>query len=82
MVVKVVVSTTIRHNECMTDYDSWLEQPYQDQYAWDELCEEYCESDQHEEDFAEWLMENEGKTKEEWQDSYAFQDCVERWAGR
>jgi hypothetical protein len=66
------------------DYDSWLEQPYQDQYAWDELCEEYDESDQYADDLADWLADpdNEGKTQEDWYDSYDYQSSVERWAGR
>jgi hypothetical protein len=64
------------------DYDSWLEQPYQDQYAWDELCEEYEASRSCEDDFAEWLAEpeNEGKTMDDWRDSYNYQACVETWA--
>jgi hypothetical protein len=78
MVVKVVVSTITSHNGCMTDYDSWLEQPYQDQYAWDDLCEQYEGTDQHKEDLAEWLAENPDMKAEDFWDY--CEDFVRRWA--
>jgi hypothetical protein len=64
------------------DYDAWLEQPYQEQYEWDELCERYEESGSYEDDLAEWLAdpENEGLTEEDWRDSSNFASCVECWA--
>lgn len=45
----------------MTNYDAWLEKPYQDRYAKDaayEAFEEYCEEmglDPEQEDFEQWL---------------------------
>lgn len=62
-------------------YDQWLEQPYQDQYAYEEAWEravEQYEGDCYQEDLDIWLSENEGKTEADFRDSNEYERIIER----
>lgn len=64
-----------------TDYDAWLEAPYQEQYAneeaWERAVEEY-EEDSYQEDLDIWLSENEGKTETDFRNSAQYERTIER----
>lgn len=62
-------------------YDQWLEQPYQDQYDYEEAwerAEEQYEGDCYQEDLDIWLSENEGKTEADYRDSAEYERIIER----
>lgn len=68
------------------DYDAWLEKPYQDMCAaadaYEAACNRYEEMDRFEEDFAEWLAEQEtadGRelSVDDYRESGAYQSVVE-----
>ena len=70
------------------DYDAWLEQPYQDmceaEERWEEAEEAYRGSDQYNEDYEEWLLDegNENKSKKDYDGSTRYEQAVESYMER
>jgi hypothetical protein len=61
-----------------TDYDAWLQKPYQEAYEaqdrYEEAKVEYLAHFIYTEHLAEWLEENVGKTEADYQASKSFED--------
>jgi hypothetical protein len=63
------------------DYDTWLQQPYQDncdaQDAYDEAEESFRGSDTYWEHYEEWLKTNEGMSETDWEETNDYVSSVE-----
>lgn len=68
----------------MTDYDAWLEKPYQDEYAAQELMEQaeeqFLDSDEFKEAYDEWADDNPTSTKEIFMGTAIYVKRLERYA--
>lgn len=67
----------------MSNYDTWLQQPYQDdrdaQDAYDEAEESYRESGYYWESYEEWAEANEGKSQKEWEATADYVESVQSY---
>ena len=68
----------------MTNYDAWLEKPYQDAYKAEERYyeaeEAYLDSETYKEDLDDWLETTEGGTEESFRASKTYVSFVEHFA--
>lgn len=68
----------------MTDYDAWLEKPYQDEYAAQERMEEaeekFLDSDEFKEAYDEWADGDPTSTKEIFMGTAIYENMLERYA--
>lgn len=69
-----------------TDYDRWLERPYQDRFAeadlYERYCEEYPDSDEYQDALEAYLKENPTHTEDDFlaSDDYEkAQDAYAEW---
>lgn len=69
-----------------TDYDAWLEKPYQDackaQDEFDSAAEQYDESDSYWDDLNEYMFANPGKNEDDFRDSNDYEGHVENYLDR
>ena len=65
------------------DYDTWLQQPYQDdcdaQDAYDEAERSFKDSDYYWEDYEEWSKTNEGMSEADWEETNDYVSSVESY---
>jgi hypothetical protein len=66
-----------------TDYDRWLEQPYEDEHEaedeYESASEAYDESDSYWEDLNEYMFANPGKDEDDFRDSNDYKGGVEHY---
>lgn len=62
------------------DYDSWLEQPFQDECKaaddYENACELYNETDYYWEGLGEFLKDNPGSDEDAWLESSQYENAV------